>query len=222
MGCSVNPLLQYGPYREVEGVKVWRTRWPLFGRNYPRKIGLAPLLCGFSLVSWGRILLEYPLVVPKCDCAQGFKTFSRIDSRTDWLIFTPWGINIKGVRPVAVTPAHTITEAGFCVLETRKVDSGKVLLSVAKILWFCLFRTCWTVNNFSSEKRICLCRPLVKRESMALHLSNLLLLFLAVRSCLFFILYAFIPNRYKQASASIPCLSLFQWPFFRYFGRDFV
>ena len=49
-------------------------------------------------------------------------------------------------------------------------------------------------------------RPLVKRESMTLHLSNLLLLFLAVRSCLFFILYAFI---LKSLQTSLRIDSLF-------------
>ena len=66
-----------------------------------------------------------------------------------------------------------------------------------------------------------MCRPLGKRESMALHLSNLLLLFWSVRSCLLFILYAFMPKS-LQTSLRIDSLFVFvSMAIFRLLGAGF-
>lgn len=46
----------------------------------------------------------------------------------------------------------------LCILEIRKVAWGRVFLSTARFQLFCILTVCRCVNNFSSEKRICLRR----------------------------------------------------------------
>ena len=40
------------------------------------------------------------------------------------MIFTPEGTKIRGVRPTADIPAHTITDDGFCARLTKRCCSG--------------------------------------------------------------------------------------------------
>ena len=104
----------------------------------------------------------------------------------------------------------------------RKVDSGKVLLSVAKILWFCLFRICYTVNNFSSEKGSACVDHWWNVKAWPCIFTNSYFYFWMWGVVFFPFCTLPYPNYYKQASASIPSLYLFQWPFFGYFGRDLI
>ena len=68
-------------------------------------------------------------------------------------VLKPLGINTNCVRPLAVAPAHTMTKAGFLVLDTLKVDLSKVLLSVDNILRFFLVNDVLNCENFLIKEK---------------------------------------------------------------------
>ena len=155
VGLDPNLPLQNGLHGIVHDIEVWRGRGPHLLAPKPLKVchqaWTLSAECEGALSCWKIWLRPVQGIDP------GFIWSFSIAKSTFSFTLTPSGMKIRGVfLPHEVTPAQTMTEAGFCLQKTVLSWTGMLLISLAKTqsLWMAC-----TVKIFSSVQMMLGCVP---------------------------------------------------------------